>query len=90
MISRDTAMSGGFAALGLMPELLRVIDDDLKCKPQLLPSNVHHLLSKLILCPPYLPGTLPTDIQDECIPLILGGGDVMAAAETGELIAHSR
>jgi ATP-dependent RNA helicase DDX1 len=27
---------------------------------------------------------LPTDIQDEAIPLILGGGDVMAAAETGE------
>ena len=26
---------------------------------------------------------LPTDIQSECIPLILGGGDVMAAAETG-------
>jgi len=26
---------------------------------------------------------LPTDIQDEAIPLILGGGDVMAAAETG-------
>lgn len=25
----------------------------------------------------------PTDIQDEAIPLILGGGDVMAAAETG-------
>lgn len=27
---------------------------------------------------------LPTDVQDEAIPLILGGGDVMAAAETGE------
>jgi ATP-dependent RNA helicase DDX1 len=26
---------------------------------------------------------LPTDIQDEAIPLILGGGDVMASAETG-------
>jgi ATP-dependent RNA helicase DDX1 len=26
---------------------------------------------------------LPTDIQDEAIPLILGGGDVMGAAETG-------
>eukprot|EP00899_Mesostigma_viride_P015632 jgi/Mesvir1/2406/Mv22148-RA.1 len=26
---------------------------------------------------------LPTPIQAECIPLILGGGDVMAAAETG-------
>ena len=26
---------------------------------------------------------LPTDIQAEAIPLIIGGGDVMAAAETG-------
>lgn len=50
-------MSGGFEALGLMPVLLRSIDD--------------------------LGWLLPTDIQDEAIPLILGGGDVMAAAETG-------
>lgn len=27
--------------------------------------------------------TLPTTVQDEAIPLILGGGDVMVAAETG-------
>ena len=27
--------------------------------------------------------SLPTDIQAEVVPLILGGGDVMAAAETG-------
>ncbi len=26
---------------------------------------------------------LPTDIQGEAIPLILGGGDVLMAAETG-------
>ena len=26
---------------------------------------------------------LPTDIQSEAIPLILGGGDVIMAAETG-------
>ena len=26
---------------------------------------------------------LPSDIQDEAIPLILGGGDAMAAAQTG-------
>lgn len=42
-------MAGGFEALGLMPELLRAIDD--------------------------LGWNLPTDIQDESIPLILGGGD---------------
>jgi ATP-dependent RNA helicase DDX1 len=50
-------MSGGFASLGLMPEILQSISD--------------------------LGWQLPTDIQDESIPLILGGGDVMAAAETG-------
>ena len=27
--------------------------------------------------------TLPTDIQSEAIPLVLGGGDVLMAAETG-------
>jgi ATP-dependent RNA helicase DDX1 len=26
---------------------------------------------------------LPSDVQAECIPLILGGGDVMCASETG-------
>jgi len=32
---------------------------------------------------PALLCSLPTPIQAEAIPLILGGGDVMAAAETG-------
>ncbi|RYH32433.1 DEAD/DEAH box helicase [archaeon] len=50
-------MSGGFADLGLLPELLQAIDDQR--------------------------WVLPSDIQDEAIPLILGGGDVMGAAETG-------
>lgn len=50
-------MAGGFDSLGLMPELLRAVDE--------------------------LDWSLPTDIQDEAIPLIMGGGDVMAAAETG-------
>ena len=27
---------------------------------------------------------IPTPIQAECVPLVLGGGDVLAAAETGE------
>ena len=30
-----------------------------------------------------LPCRLPTPVQSEAVPLILGGGDVMAAAETG-------
>ena len=50
-------MAGGFDSLGLMPELLRAVDE--------------------------LEWLLPTDVQDEAIPLILGGGDVCAAAETG-------
>lgn len=50
-------MSGGFEALGLMPELLHSISE--------------------------LDWALPTSVQDEAIPLILGGGDVMAASETG-------
>ena len=51
-------MAGGFHSLGLMPELLKAVDD--------------------------LGWLLPTDVQDETIPLILGGGDVMVAAETGQ------
>lgn len=36
------------------------------------------------ICLPALPACrLPTPIQAECVPLILGGGDIMAAAETG-------
>ena len=50
-------MSGGFEALGLMPELLKSVAE--------------------------LGWTLPTGVQDEAIPLILGGGDVMVASETG-------
>jgi ATP-dependent RNA helicase DDX1 len=51
-------MAGGFGSLGLMPELLKAIEE--------------------------LGWLLPTDVQDEAIPLILGGGDVMVAAETGD------
>ena len=50
-------MSGGFDDLGLMPELIRAINE--------------------------IGWNLPTDVQDEAIPLILTGGDVMVAAETG-------
>lgn len=46
------------ASLGLLPELVRTIEDEFQW-------------------------SLPTAIQDEAIPLILGGSDVMASAETG-------
>mmetsp|Transcript_60576 Transcript_60576/g.179558 ORF Transcript_60576/g.179558 Transcript_60576/m.179558 type:complete len:737 (-) Transcript_60576:353-2563(-) len=51
-------MAGGWASLGLMPELVDAAENDFDW-------------------------ILPTGVQDECIPLILGGGDVMASAETG-------
>ena len=41
------------------------------------------------VCPSFITGLeqqgwdIPTPIQQECIPLVLGGGDVLAAAETG-------
>jgi ATP-dependent RNA helicase DDX1 len=41
------------------------------------------LMPELIKSTTELEWHLPTDVQDEAIPLILGGGDVMAAAETG-------
>ncbi|KAJ1457109.1 P-loop containing nucleoside triphosphate hydrolase protein [Pelagophyceae sp. CCMP2097] len=50
-------MSGGFEAMGLMPEVQRAVEE--------------------------MGYTLPTDVQEEAIPLILGGGDVMVAAPTG-------
>ncbi|GKY97482.1 ATP-dependent RNA helicase ddx1 [Mayamaea pseudoterrestris] len=51
-------MSGGWASLGLLDELVQTVEEDFEW-------------------------LLPTAIQDEAIPLILGGGDVMASAETG-------
>ena len=50
-------MAGGFDSIGLLPELIRGVDD--------------------------LGWSLPTDVQDEAIPLILGGGDVCVSSETG-------
>lgn len=47
----------GFERLGVMPEIIRAIED--------------------------MGWNLQTPVQDEAIPLILGGGDVMIAAETG-------
>ena len=41
------------------------------------------LLSELVRSTQDLGWVLPSDVQDEAIPLILGGGDVMVAAETG-------
>eukprot|EP00049_Salpingoeca_infusionum_P001017 m.44229 g.44229 ORF g.44229 m.44229 type:complete len:734 (-) comp10825_c1_seq6:1035-3236(-) len=47
-----------FAELGVMPEIVQAIENDLNW-------------------------LLPSDIQAEAVPLILGGGDVLMAAETG-------
>ena len=41
------------------------------------------LLPELVQAVSEMGYLLPTDVQDEAIPLILGGGDVMVAAETG-------
>jgi ATP-dependent RNA helicase DDX1 len=57
-IAEESIMSGGWASLGLMDELVAAVEQDFDW-------------------------LLPTAIQDEAIPLILGGGDVMASAETG-------
>ena len=38
-------------------------------------------LSLSLACPSFF--SLPTDVQAEAVPLILGGGDVLMAAETG-------
>lgn len=41
------------------------------------------LMAELVRGVDELGWILPTDVQDESIPLILGGGDVMVASETG-------
>ena len=41
------------------------------------------LLPELLRAADEIGWLLPTDVQDEAIPLILGGGDVMVASETG-------
>jgi ATP-dependent RNA helicase DDX1 len=51
-------MAGGWASLGLMPELVAAVQEEMGW-------------------------ILPSAVQEECIPLILGGSDVMASAETG-------
>ena len=41
------------------------------------------VLPEIALAVEEMDWSLPTDIQSESIPLILGGGDVLMAAETG-------
>lgn len=41
-------------------------------------SSRLHLYNQL-----HIHHSLPTDVQNEAVPLILGGGDVLMAAETG-------
>jgi ATP-dependent RNA helicase DDX1 len=73
-------MAGGWESLGLLPELLRAVgvghdgkdhhddDDDDAAVPRIKST---------------MGWSLPTAIQDEAIPAILGGRDVLASAETG-------
>ncbi len=48
-------------------------------EPKKMPKQTENFLCVCIKCR----WTLPTPIQAESIPLLLGGGDVLAAAETG-------
>jgi len=78
-------MAGGFESLGLSEELIRAVEGDLNW---LLPTVRAGWRSnrESRSFGPTLNLTNPPpsqDVQDESIPLILGGGDVMAAAETG-------
>ena len=57
LIFRRSVEMSGFEELGLMPELVRAVED--------------------------IGWYLPRPVQQEAIPLILGGGHVMCAAETG-------
>ena len=64
-------MSGGFEDFGLLPELLAAVGDlgwaYVICWVQMLESWLHvHIACRL-----------PRDVQDETIPLMMGGGDVM-------------
>lgn len=85
-------MAGGFESLGLGEELIQV---RISCPPSIpslptpmwwnehapTPTTYTHTFTQAVEGD--LNWLLPTDVQDEAIPLILGGGDVMAAAETG-------
>lgn len=62
-----------FEEFGLMPELGQAVED----MEWTLPTGDTQLLSQ-VTTPPCWP-----DVQAEAIPLILGGGDVLMAAETG-------
>ena len=65
-------MSGGWPDLGLLEPLVKATEDQgwmcvrRECANARLSSSFSPLRS------------LPSDVQDEAIPLILGGGDVMA------------
>lgn len=48
-----------------------------------MPRNSRYGMEVILLQKNIKSNSLPTDIQAEAIPSILGGGDVVLAAETG-------
>lgn len=69
-------MSGGFEDLGLSPELVRATQE---LDWLYVPNETTKLLFYFHQYAYSLTNScrLPTDVQDEAIPYILGGGDVM-------------
>nr|XP_045625919.1 ATP-dependent RNA helicase Ddx1-like [Procambarus clarkii] len=51
--------------------------------PEYVPRNGCTVLPEIAKAVEEMDWTLPTDVQNEAVPLILGGGDVLMAAETG-------
>lgn len=76
-IQKATTMAGGWASLGLLPDLVRTIEDEFRWS---LPTAIQGMERVLHVCSSFFFSHPPLD---EAIPLILGGSDVMASAETG-------
>jgi hypothetical protein len=70
-------MSGGFGDLGIMPEILTAIDEM---------GWGYDIILWVVACTSLVEGRLrrrlPRDVQDETIPLMLGGGDVMVVCQS--------
>lgn len=71
-------MSGGFEDLGLLPEIVRATQEQgwlcVHCPRLRARGSPRSHIFTIANC------RLPSDVQDESIPLILGGGDVMVVS----------